>query len=84
MMAKALVPIWLLSWVVLLPINAIGQNTGAKGLDMFTSGNIDEYHTKRYWAHLILDYIFVCMCSILAAAGQVAVMCQGRYAQCNS
>jgi hypothetical protein len=60
MMAKALVPIWLLSWAVLLPINAIGQNTGAGGLDQFTSGNIDEYHTKRYWAHLILDYIFVC------------------------
>lgn len=74
MMAKALVPIWLLSWAVLLPINSVGQDTGATGLDQFTSGNIDEYHTNRYWAHLILDYIFVCKSVFLAVWEELRIV----------
>lgn len=60
LMAKALIPIWILSWAVLLPVNTVGMNTGRTGLDQFTSGNITTDRTQRYWAHLIMDYVFVC------------------------
>lgn len=61
MMAKALLPIWFLSWAVLLPLNTVNTGVeGKTGLDMLTAGNIDGSHQKRFWAHLILDYIFIC------------------------
>jgi hypothetical protein len=43
-----------------LPINTVGMNTGRTGLDQFTSGNISTDQTERFWAHLIMDYVFVC------------------------
>lgn len=74
MMAKALIPIWFLSWAVLLPINSVGMNTGRTGLDQLTSGNITQDQTNRYWAHLILDYIFICELSQAAIAMDRALM----------
>ena len=56
-----LVPIWLLSWLILLPINTVGTNTnGKEGVDRLTFGNIDGDHQERLWAHLILAYLFSC------------------------
>jgi hypothetical protein len=61
MMAKAMIPIWLLSWVVLLPVDAVNSNVNGKsGLDKYTFGNVTSNQQGRYWAHLILDYIFIC------------------------
>lgn len=60
MMAKAMIPIWLLSWAVLIPVNAANtRSEGKNGLDRLTFGNINTNSQARYWAHLILDYIFI-------------------------
>jgi hypothetical protein len=61
MMAKAMVPIWLISWVILFPIDAVNSTVdGKSGLDKYTFGNVASNKQSRYWAHLILDYIFIC------------------------
>ncbi|RSH91201.1 hypothetical protein EHS25_009500 [Saitozyma podzolica] len=60
MMAKAMVPIWLISWVILFPIDAVNSTVdGKSGLDKYTFGNVASNKQSRYWAHLILDYIFI-------------------------
>ena len=56
MMTRIFIPIWLVSWAVLLPIHAAGRTNGLKGLDQFTYGNIAQ--PKRYSAHIILIYFF--------------------------
>ena len=59
MMAKAMVPIWLLSWIVLLPIDAANTGVaGKKGLDRFTYGNVGKDKQARLWAHLLLAWVF--------------------------
>lgn len=60
-MLKILIPIWLLSWIVLLPVDAAGTNyEGKGGLDRLTFGNIAPNATARYAASLIFAYIFTC------------------------
>ncbi len=60
MMCYILLPIWLISWAVLLPITAVNSGTGATGLDMFTFGNVNKSQPSRYSAHIILVYLFTC------------------------
>lgn len=50
----------LLSWVVLLPVDAVGSASGRTGLDRFTFGNVDQNSQKRYAAHLLMVWIFNC------------------------
>jgi len=59
-MAITLLPIWLLSWAVLLPITAVKPSSGLTGLDKFTFGNVATSAQSRYSAHLISVYIFTC------------------------
>ncbi|ODN73491.1 hypothetical protein L202_07996 [Cryptococcus amylolentus CBS 6039] len=60
MMVKIMVPIWALSWAILLPADAVkSQVNGKTGLDKLTFGNVASTKQDRYWAHLILNYIFV-------------------------
>jgi len=59
-MVVILLPIWLISWAVLLPITAVKTSTGLKGLDKFTFGNVATEAQTRYAAHLILAYGFTC------------------------
>ncbi|WWD10359.1 hypothetical protein V865_008494 [Kwoniella europaea PYCC6329] len=60
MMSKAMVPIWLVSWLILLPVDSAHSTNGSKdGLDKFTFGNVAKDKQSRYWAHLILDYCFI-------------------------
>ncbi|WVR05022.1 hypothetical protein IAU60_002034 [Kwoniella sp. DSM 27419] len=60
MMTKAMIPIWILSWLILLPVDAAKSNTlNKEGLDRFTFGNVAKNKQSRYWAHLILDYAFI-------------------------
>ncbi|KAF8962613.1 hypothetical protein BDZ97DRAFT_1824617 [Flammula alnicola] len=59
LMAIILVPIWLISWAVLLPVTSVGTSVaGLSGLDKFTFGNVAPDKQKRYAAHLILVYGF--------------------------
>jgi hypothetical protein len=61
MMLKIFIPTWLLTWAILLPIDAVGtQVEGKTGLDQLTYGNIDPRHQSRLWAHLVMAYIFTC------------------------
>lgn len=63
MMVKILLPIWLLSWAILLPTNSVRTRTGNSGNDKlarFTFGNISSTVQYRYAAHVIMVYIFTC------------------------
>ena len=65
MMFRIFIPIWLVSWAVLLPIHAVGKTNGLKGLDQLTFGNVAQH--ERYSAHVILIYFFtgnisLCVC----------------------
>ncbi|CAA7269965.1 unnamed protein product [Cyclocybe aegerita] len=58
-MAIALLPIWFLSWAVLLPVTSVNTSVeGLSGLDIFTFGNVAKDKQVRYAAHLILVYLF--------------------------
>lgn len=58
MMCIALIPVWILSWIILMPLNRVGASTadGSSGLDLFTFGSVTDKH--RYWAHCILCWVF--------------------------
>ncbi|KAJ7634798.1 hypothetical protein FB45DRAFT_474770 [Roridomyces roridus] len=59
MMARVFFPIWVISWAVLLPITSVGTRVGANSqLDLFAFGNIEPDKQVRYWAHLVLAYVF--------------------------
>jgi len=61
LMLIILIPIWLISWVILFPLNAVGTRTNEKeGVDRLTFGNVDGTHQSRYWGHLVLAYVFSC------------------------
>lgn len=54
MMAKVMVPIWLISWAVLLPVDSVHTSSeGKTGLDKFTYGNVAPQDGARLWAHLV-------------------------------
>ncbi|KAH0835941.1 hypothetical protein J3R83DRAFT_9864 [Lanmaoa asiatica] len=54
-MIRVLVPIWIISWIVLLPVTSVNNSIpGNTGLSRFTFGNIAATHTERYAAFLIL------------------------------
>jgi hypothetical protein len=59
MMVRLMLPIWLISWAVLLPLTSVGTGVASgSGLDMFIFGNIGTTGQDRYAAHLILTWIF--------------------------
>ncbi|KAJ7485366.1 hypothetical protein FB451DRAFT_1229446 [Mycena latifolia] len=59
MMARVFLPIWVLSWAILLPITSINTHVGVNTkLDLFIMGNIQPDKQVRYWAHLALAYVF--------------------------
>ena len=50
MMSKAFVPIWMLSWLVLIPIDSVGTSVeGKTGLDKLTFGAISDRDQHRLW-----------------------------------
>ncbi|KAH7332874.1 DUF221-domain-containing protein [Rhizoctonia solani] len=55
MMVRIFLPFWLVSWVILLPVDSAGINN-KDGLDQFTFGNIPGNSQVRYAAHLILAW----------------------------
>lgn len=61
LMAELFLPIWIISWLILLPVDAANTGVqGKEGLDRFTFGNVAKNHQSRYWAHLVLSYLFSC------------------------
>ncbi|CED82447.1 Uncharacterized conserved protein [Phaffia rhodozyma] len=59
MIVQILLPIWLVSWVILMPVDAAGTSvSGKEGLDKFTFGNVAPTSYTRYAAHLLLAWIF--------------------------
>ena len=61
MMARILLPIWIISWLVLLPIDAVNTTIpGRQGLDKLSFGNISPDKQRRYAAHVILAYLSTC------------------------
>jgi hypothetical protein len=65
MMVKTFLPIWILSWAVLLPITSVNtQVENNNGVNLFIFGNIAPDKQTRYAAHLILVYLFTGMYSL--------------------
>jgi len=59
MLVRVLLPIWLLSWVVLLPITSVDTHvSNNSGLDKFSFGNVAKNKQNRYAAHVLLTWIF--------------------------
>ncbi|KAF8882504.1 hypothetical protein CPB84DRAFT_1838177 [Gymnopilus junonius] len=58
-MCYVLVPIWFISWIVLLPLTSVHTSSpGLSGLDRFTFGNVASDKQARYAGHIILVYLF--------------------------
>ena len=63
MMVRVMLPIWLVSWAVLLPLNSVKTSVSgfSEGLYRFTFGNINAskgHNRYRYIALLVLIWIF--------------------------
>jgi phosphate/sulfate permease len=59
MMVRIMLPIWLISWVVLLPVTSVHTTVGGHtGLDKFIFGNVAANTQDRYASHVILVWIF--------------------------
>jgi hypothetical protein len=58
MMARIFLPIWVISWAVLLPLTATGTTNNFQGLDRFTFGNVNQADSNRFAAHIILIWLF--------------------------
>ena len=59
MMVRVMLPIWLVSWAVLLPLTSVNTSVpGHSGLDKFIFGNIASTEQSRYAGHLLLAWIF--------------------------
>ena len=59
MMVRLMLPVWLLSWAVLLPLTSVHTEVdNNSGLDKFIFGNIAKNRQARYAGQLILTWIF--------------------------
>lgn len=65
-MVKILLPIWVISWAVLMPVTSVHTGVpGNSGLVMFTYGNVAPQDSARYSAHLVLAWLFTCKYSYI-------------------
>ncbi|TFY51653.1 hypothetical protein EVJ58_g10451 [Rhodofomes roseus] len=59
MMVRVMVPIWLISWVVLLPVFSVGTSSPTSdSLTQFQFGNVGSGDQPRLWAPLVLAWVF--------------------------
>ncbi|KAJ3776416.1 hypothetical protein FB446DRAFT_785114 [Lentinula raphanica] len=59
MMVVIFLPIWILSWIVLLPVTSVGtQVSGNTKLNRFIFGNVAPDKSTRYAAHIIMVWLF--------------------------
>ncbi|KXN81695.1 hypothetical protein AN958_03942, partial [Leucoagaricus sp. SymC.cos] len=61
MMVKIFLPIWIISWVVLFPIDIVGipRVSDKDNLDRLTYGNVPTNLWNRFSAHLICAWFFI-------------------------
>ncbi|KAI3622643.1 duf221 family protein [Moniliophthora roreri] len=58
-MSILFLPIWFISWAVLLPVTSVrSRQPGNEGLDLFVFGNVTADKQTRLAAHIILVYLF--------------------------
>lgn len=58
MAARIFLPVWVLTWIVLLPVNSINTEVPDRhGLDKLSFGNVAQNKQDRYAAHLIMAYL---------------------------
>lgn len=61
MMIKILVPIWVVSWIILMPVYSAGTYVeGKSGLDKFTFGNVSAGSQPRLGAPLVIAWLVTC------------------------
>ncbi|KAJ4468911.1 hypothetical protein J3R30DRAFT_3385050 [Lentinula aciculospora] len=59
MMVVIFLPIWILSWIVLLPVTSVNtQVSGNTKLNRFIFGNVAPDKSTRYAAHIIMVWLF--------------------------
>ncbi|KZT25738.1 DUF221-domain-containing protein [Neolentinus lepideus HHB14362 ss-1] len=59
MIVRIFLPIWALSWVILMPVTSVNTSVpNHTGLDQFVLGNVAANAQPRLWAHLILAWLF--------------------------
>ena len=62
MMALMFLPIWFITWAVLLPVTTVNTHVpGLSGLDRLTFGNVENTKHSRYAAHVILTWLLTCV-----------------------
>ncbi|GAA6042266.1 hypothetical protein JCM8097_000605 [Rhodosporidiobolus ruineniae] len=57
LMMEIFAPFMLVTWVILLPVDAAGSKGSNTGINKFTFGNVGQSEQPRYAAHLILVWI---------------------------
>lgn len=57
LMLEIFFPFWIVTWIILLPVDAAGSRGNSTGLEQFTFGNVGESEQPRYAAHLILCWL---------------------------
>jgi len=61
MMVRVLLPIWFISWIVLMPVTSVNNSSpNMTGLDRFNYGYVAPANSPRYAAHVVLAYLFTC------------------------
>ncbi|EJC99291.1 DUF221-domain-containing protein [Fomitiporia mediterranea MF3/22] len=68
MMVQLFIPIWVISWAVLLPVDSVNSGSNRSGLERFTFGNVGKTKQERYWAHLSLAWVFTIWIGIMIHA----------------
>ncbi|KAI5449824.1 phosphate metabolism protein 7 [Naganishia albida] len=54
-----LVPYFLLTWIVLMPVSATKPNNGLSGLNRFTFGNVGPNVQQRHVAHFLIAVLLI-------------------------
>ncbi|KAF5389675.1 hypothetical protein D9757_006040 [Collybiopsis confluens] len=71
MMVTILLPIWFISWAVLLPVTSVNtQVNGNTKLNRFIFGNVAPDKSDRYAAHIILVWLFTGKMDFLCHLGR--------------
>lgn len=62
MMAIMFLPIWFITWAVLLPVTTVNTHVlGLSGLDRLSFGDVEVSKQVRYAAHVVLAWLLTCM-----------------------
>lgn len=60
LMLEIFIPVMLVTWVILLPVDAASSGGNNDGIAMFTFGNVGTGKQIRYVAHLLVAWVVVC------------------------